>query len=294
MTDPPQLCTVHCCRLRTCAPRCPCSPGTVRCASCAVHRARRGRHGGTRDPIRCPAVRSRPSSQRFPTPTGVRENSDLSPSSPSSPVWKLGIGPLRAGQRPSRHVGPLWGNDLLLLSTRGHLDGCAHRPPAVHLLSPAPPRPIPSPCPGRRPAAVRAPWTRPPRRWTATPWRGERAGRRRRVTLRAHLGSGLGTEPRATADTGTAVPPRSRSPQGVHIPGDNSATCRQRRGARPARMPARTRSAGASPAAPGCGQPARRPGPGSGRRDLPGAVVGADPGPDRFAGTAGRQGQWAG
>src|ERR1700712_3721145 len=43
----------------------------------------------------------------FPTETGVGEFLEITPSSSSSHVWKLGTEPLPAGQPPSRHVGPL-------------------------------------------------------------------------------------------------------------------------------------------------------------------------------------------
>src|SRR4051812_16321579 len=58
----------------------------------------------------------------FPTHTAVRENLDISPSSSSSHVWKLGRTTDRAGQPANRHVGRLWVDDVLLLSTRGQLD----------------------------------------------------------------------------------------------------------------------------------------------------------------------------
>src|SRR3712207_1135193 len=56
--------------------------------------------------------------QLIPTPTGVRENSERTPSSSSSLVWKLGNEVLRAGQRTTVAVGPLWGRGGRLLSTR--------------------------------------------------------------------------------------------------------------------------------------------------------------------------------
>jgi hypothetical protein len=53
MTDPPQLCTAHCCRLHTTRPRRAVRTGGGARSLLRAHRARRGRHGGTRDPIRC-------------------------------------------------------------------------------------------------------------------------------------------------------------------------------------------------------------------------------------------------
>jgi hypothetical protein len=100
-----------------------------------------------------------PSRRTIPTPSGVPEFLEISPSSSSSPVWKLGIGPLRAGQRPDRVVCGMWAADGVLLSTRGQLDGRAPSAPAVHDLSPVHPRDIPTSRPvprrpGLSPAAM--------------------------------------------------------------------------------------------------------------------------------------------
>lgn len=128
---------------------------------------------------RCSCGPGAPPGRSVPTPTGVREIPGLHPSSSSSPVWKLGTEPLRAGQRPSRHVGPLWGTRVLLLSTRGYLDGRAQSPSVVHVLSPLRPLPVPSPCPGpsgvRRPAPAGGGDDGPPQR------RKRRSARQRRA-----------------------------------------------------------------------------------------------------------------
>src|SRR5688572_15123233 len=68
---------------------------------------------------------------------------DRTHSSSSSHVWKMGIEAVRAAQGPKVPVGQLWVVSVLPVSTRGHPDGCAPRPPVVHLLSPASPRWIP-------------------------------------------------------------------------------------------------------------------------------------------------------
>ncbi len=210
--------------------------------------------------LRPPAVRRAPG-RSVPSPTGVQGHLDISPSSSSSPVWKLGIEVLRAGQAPSRHVGPVWVTGGCLLSTRGHLDGRAQRPPAVHAPSPVGPRDVPSPCPPRpgdhvrratelagRPS--RGPGRRPPVR------RDRRSATR---DGRMHtLGRSLGTAPGDTAAPSPAVTPRSRSPQGVHIPGDNSSTSRHRRGRRPPRKPREHGRGPPSAAVPGLWTAARR------------------------------------
>src|SRR3712207_1836652 len=67
----------------------------------------------------------RPSERSVPTQSVVREFSEITPSSSSSLVWKLGNEPLRAGQRANGPVGPLWAVSVFLLSTRGQIDGCA-------------------------------------------------------------------------------------------------------------------------------------------------------------------------
>src|SRR5690242_9015940 len=87
--------------------------------------------------------------RRIPTPSGVREILEISPSSSSSLVWNLGIGPVVAGQGRTGAVRPVWGTGVVLLSTRGHLDGCAPVTVVVHDLSPADTRGVPRSCPTR-------------------------------------------------------------------------------------------------------------------------------------------------
>src|SRR3954453_23260294 len=106
-------------------------PGETPASGCSL----RGPFGASAGPLRT----------GIPTQTGVRENLEISPSSSSSLVWKLGRTLLRAGQRPDRHVGPLWAVSVVLLSTRGHLDGRAHAGPVVHVLSPVHPPGRPQP-----------------------------------------------------------------------------------------------------------------------------------------------------
>src|ERR1700745_4193889 len=79
----------------------------------------------------------------IPTLSGVREFSEITPSSSSSLVWKLGIRVLRAGRSRYGHVCPMWAGGLVLLSTRGQNDGCAPATAVVHDLSPARTRRVP-------------------------------------------------------------------------------------------------------------------------------------------------------
>ena len=160
----------------------------------------------------------RPPGQGFPTQNVVQGFLDITPSSSSSQVWKLGNRPLRAGQRPNGAVGPLWGASAFLLSTRGHLDDCAPTRPAVHLLSPVSPVPVPSQSPvavaggGRRRAGVREGGANVQ---VSAP--GRRSDRTRRQ-------DGCGT--RSVAPVTSSDPAGTRSPQAVHIPGDNFSTSR--------------------------------------------------------------------
>src|SRR3954451_1403698 len=110
-------------------------PCSLRCSSCLVWSS-----GGKLQPLPDPFGASRSS---VPTQTGVRENFEISPSSSSSLVWKLGRTTVGAGRHAHRHVGPLWVAGVFLLSTRGQLEGRAHDRGSVHGLSPVRPRPIP-------------------------------------------------------------------------------------------------------------------------------------------------------
>ena len=135
---------------------------------CGAHRACWGASGGNPVPCRVLWAAARSwllmsslgAAQRSaPTLNVVREILGRSTSSSSSHVWKLGTGPLSAGQVPTRPVGPLWVVSVRLLSTRGQLDRRAQRPLFVHLHSPGCPLFVPMPC-ARRPA--RTPGRRPP------------------------------------------------------------------------------------------------------------------------------------
>jgi hypothetical protein len=114
-------------------------------------------------------------------------------------------------------VGRLWVVSGVLLSTRGHLDGCAPGRRAVHLLSPGYPRPVPRSCPGPWPGGAPGPWF------------GGSAHVRRVYTLAGGpggpgaVGRRNGTGP-AQVTSGQLT--HARSPQAVHIPGDNFSTCR--------------------------------------------------------------------
>jgi hypothetical protein len=140
-------------------------PVPVQCSSCLL-RSPRGKPRSPDElvvPFRaplCPASRSvsvpcwdapgTAAQRSVPTQNVVREISEITPSSSSSQVWKLGIEPLRAVQGGNDPVGRLWAVTVLLLSTRGHLDGCSPSSVGVHSLSPVSPGWIPSPCPGLR------------------------------------------------------------------------------------------------------------------------------------------------
>jgi len=169
--------------------------------------------------------------------------SEITPSSSSSQVWKLGIEALRAGQPPDRPVGRLWAVTVVLLSTRGHLDGCSPSPRGVHPLSPVSPGRIPRSCPGagtvgRRHAAESA-----MRRHT-----------RRSRRCPEPEDAGAGRPPAAGPVTG-GDPAGTRSPQPVHIPGDNFSMCRRRSPAGHRQLPPSTRASRVSTSVHGCGQP---------------------------------------
>ena len=122
------------------------SPASVRCSSCLL-RYLRGKPRPSMSVLQALWARDR----SFPTQSVVQGFIEITNSSSSSHVWKLGTTPLRAAQRPNGPVGRLWVVSVFLLSTRGHLDGCAPTSRAVHPLSPA------SPCssPQARAQAVR-------------------------------------------------------------------------------------------------------------------------------------------
>ena len=137
---------------------------------CGAHRACCGPSGGNPCPpkslrsgrLQSCCTRERLWSGAFPTQSVVQGFIEITNSSSSSQVWKLGIGPLRAAQGPNRPVGRLWVVSVFLLSTRGQDDGCAPRSPPLHPLSPASPGSVPRSCPG-----VARPGRRRPERRTA-------------------------------------------------------------------------------------------------------------------------------
>src|SRR4051794_15468516 len=158
-----------------------------------------------------------PSRRSVPTQSVVREILEITPSSSSSQVWILGTTGLRAGGGRNGPVGRLWAVSVSLLSTRGHLDGCAPTSPAVHDLSPSSPRPVPRSYPGLR--------ERLPSVGAGAYVRRRSAGQRAvvRPALRQR------TVPRPVRTVGTVTScdlAHTRSPQPVHIPGDNSSICR--------------------------------------------------------------------
>ena len=140
----------------------------VRCSSCLLLSPR----GKPRSPdalvsalwAQCPQPNPRPAhslvgrcrcgargapSRSVPTQSVVQGFIEITSSSSSSHVWKLGIGPVRAAQGRSDPVGRLWVVSVCLLSTRGQNDRCAPRPSSLHPLSPVCPCCIPRSCAGR-------------------------------------------------------------------------------------------------------------------------------------------------
>ena len=160
-----------------------------------------------------PGALLEPCWQLIPIATGVPEIFEITPSSSSSLLWKLGNRPLRAGQRPRGLLARCGEVSVFLLSTRGQLDGCAPGCPVVHALSPVHPRVIPRACGRRRVLTGRFRGSPRRHRRSATGCRFGRAVRD--VRLRRSRA----VTPRATL-----------RPQTVHILGDNSSTSRPRRG----------------------------------------------------------------
>ena len=165
-------------------------------------------------------------------------------------MWKLGIEGVRPAQEPNGPVGRLWVVSASPVSTGGHLDGCAPRPAVVHLLSPGcpcwiprPPRAVPGSPSWEPPSVVPRPrelgifavqsgfWGRGPGSCDAT--RSPEV--RRSVTCRDLVAT--------------------RSPQPVHIPGDNFSTSRPRSPIAYPVLPASTRGSPLSTSVHGCGQP---------------------------------------
>ena len=151
-------------------------------------------------------------------------------SSSSSHVWKLGTKPLSAAQAPGDPVGRLWVVSVRPVSTRGHLDGCAPVTRPVHSLSPASPCSVPRSRARRRRGRdgdpPRSGRSRPPR-GRSTRGTGVGAGQRRarhRSVARWQVGL-AGSAPGAMT---AGEPAHTRSPQPVHIPGDNFSMCRPR------------------------------------------------------------------
>ena len=81
-----------------------------------------------------------PGTPRFPTQGVVREFIEITTSSSSSHVWKLGIGPRCAAQRAHDPVGPLWGGDRCPV-----VDMWTDRPPCTRVVGTPPPLPVPPP-----------------------------------------------------------------------------------------------------------------------------------------------------
>ena len=110
-----------------------CVPVTaVRCSSCLLSDA----GGKPLSPEASAEASGSRSGGTVPTQNVVREIIEITTSSSSSQVWKLGIGPLSAAQRQNWAVGPLWG---------GHpcpvVDMWTDRPPCTR--SADRPRPVP-------------------------------------------------------------------------------------------------------------------------------------------------------
>ena len=110
---------------------------------CGAHRACCGPSGGNPGPSIAPLsslVAPGAPGTAVPTQSVVQGFIEITNSSSSSHVWKLGI---EAPSRCSAAEWPCWPDcgwsASVLLSTRGHLDGCAPTSSAVHPLSPASP-----------------------------------------------------------------------------------------------------------------------------------------------------------
>lgn len=177
-------------------------------------------------PRRCVSCQGslRGSERSVPTQNVVQGFIGINNSSSSSHVWKLGTGPLSAAQAPDGPVGGLWVVSVLPVSTRGHLDGCAPVTLPVHPLSPASPCSVPRAC-ARRPPRAGA---------SDRHGRADRRDGAASVQVRAMRGvaAGIGDRPRAggpaLAPMTAGEPAHTRSPQPVHIPGDNFSMCRRR------------------------------------------------------------------
>ena len=123
---------------------------------CGAHRACWVPPGETLSPDRVPAHLLVPGAalsapghgpaERPHPECGSRNSSSRTTSSSSSHVWKLGIGPLCAAQRPNGPVGPLWAVSVVPVvdtwTTRRPCTAVAVRPPPVPCL----PRSVPRPC----------------------------------------------------------------------------------------------------------------------------------------------------
>ena len=152
-------------------------------------------------------------------------------SSSSSHVWKLGTKPLSAAQAPGDPVGRLWVVSVRPVSTRGHLDGCAPVTRPVHSLSPASPCSVPRSRARRRRGRGRRPATE-----AADP--GDRAADPRdgpasvQVSAVRGIAASRGGRSASRGSLPGAMtagePAHTRSPQPVHIPGDNFSMCRPR------------------------------------------------------------------
>jgi hypothetical protein len=195
------------------------------------------------------------SERSVPTQNVVQGFIGINNSSSSSHVWKLGIGPLSPAQAPDAPVGQLWVVSVLPVSTRGHLDGCAPVTRPVHPLSPASPRSVPRSCARRdRGSSAATDLCRPIRRARRHFRRSEPCDRVPRAT--APEGA-AGRAPRVPMTPGE--PADTRSPQPVHIPGDNFSTSRCRSPCRYPQLRLLTGDADAVPASHSCGQGLRRP-----------------------------------
>ena len=155
----------------------------------------------------------------FPTQSVVQGILDPNNSSSSSHVWKLGIDGLPAGQVANPPVGRLWVVSASPVSTRGHLDGCAPSPSVVHPLSPASPRSVPSRLDPRSESTLG------PGRGLEAEWRPRRSDARKHP----EAGGGRGPVDVRRASGGAPGGEPGRSPQPVHIPGDNFSTSRPTR-----------------------------------------------------------------
>ncbi len=231
----------------------PARPAPVRCSWCLLRSL-----VGTPVPSCVPGSSWSALKRPIPTQSVVQGFIDITPSSSSSQVWKLGIEPLPTAQVPNGPVGRLWVVSVPPVSTRGHLDGCAPRPAVVHLLSPVSPCCIPRPRRVRAKSRLLAPRGRTRRMGPSDSRDGRGAVYLQVTTMSRGSAPMSGGRPCRSGDGRSVTrgePAATRSPQPVHIPGDNFSTSRPWSPTACRQLPPSTRASPVSTSVHGCGQP---------------------------------------